>query len=58
MGVGKSEMTSPRSQGSVKRTTGPRDVCSPGLSASAEIRSGTMAREPSQFPAAQRKYET
>lgn len=58
MGVGKGRMTSPRSPGSGTQTMGPRAMCSPGLSASTEIRSGTTAREPSRSPAAQRKCET
>lgn len=42
----------------MKWATGPQAVCSPGLSARAEIRAGTMTREPSRSLAAQRKCET
>ena len=53
--VAKGKVLGPGFPGSVKQTRGPRAMCSPGLSACTEIRAGTVAREPSRSPEAQRK---
>ena len=55
MDVAKGKVLGPGFPGSVKQTRGPRAMCSPGLSACTEIRAGTVAREPSRSPEAQRK---
>lgn len=51
------KVTAPGLPGTVKQTRGPRAMCSPGLSACTEIRAGTVARETSRSPAAQRKRD-